>query len=35
MLRIAFVEWPESLATSDAQWGDLRDSVIAVRLGPT
>jgi N-carbamoylputrescine amidase len=31
MLRIAFVEWPESLQTSGVQWGKLRDSVIAAR----
>jgi N-carbamoylputrescine amidase len=31
MLRIAFVEWPESLSASDAQWGDLRNSVTAAR----
>jgi N-carbamoylputrescine amidase len=31
MLRIAFVEWPESLQTSGAQWGELRNSVVAAR----
>ena len=31
MLRIAFVEWPESLLTGDAQWGEVRDSVGAAR----
>ena len=31
MLRIAFVEWPESLLTGDAQWGDVRDSLVAAR----
>jgi N-carbamoylputrescine amidase len=29
MLRIAFVEWPEALSTSDYQWGALKDSVTA------
>ncbi|HEV7743478.1 MAG TPA: carbon-nitrogen hydrolase family protein [Pyrinomonadaceae bacterium] len=28
-LRIAFVEWPEGLSTSDAQWKALKDSVTA------
>ena len=31
MLRVAFVEWPESLRTSGSQWDELRDSVIAAR----
>jgi N-carbamoylputrescine amidase len=31
MLRIAFVEWPESLLTGDAQWGDVRSFVGAAR----
>lgn len=31
MLRIAFVEWPESLLTGESQWGDVRDSVVAAR----
>jgi N-carbamoylputrescine amidase len=31
MLRIAFVEGPESLRTSGAEWDELRDSVIAAR----
>ena len=26
-LKIAFVEWPEDLSASDAQWGKLKDSV--------
>jgi N-carbamoylputrescine amidase len=30
-LRIAFVEWPEGLSTSDARWGGLKDSVTAAR----
>jgi len=30
-LRIAFVEWPEGLSTGDAQWGEMRNSVIAAR----
>jgi N-carbamoylputrescine amidase len=30
-LRIAFVEWPEGLSASDAQWGELKDSVAAAR----
>jgi N-carbamoylputrescine amidase len=31
MLRIAFVEWPESLSTGDAQWGNVRASLTAAR----
>ncbi len=31
MLRIAFVEWPESLRTDDAQWSDVRSFVGAAR----
>ncbi len=27
MLRVAFVEWPDSLSVDDAQWGRVRDSV--------
>ena len=30
-LRVAFVEWPEVLSTSDARWRELRESVIAAR----
>ena len=30
-MRIAFVEWPEALSTTGAQWGELKDSVGAVR----
>ena len=30
-LRIAFVEWPESLSTNDAAWQKSRGSVIAAR----
>lgn len=30
-MRIAFVEWPEALSTTDAQWGMLKDSIKAVR----
>jgi hypothetical protein len=30
-MRIAFVEWPDALSTTDAQWGELKDSVKAVR----
>ena len=26
-MRIAFVEWPEALSTTGAQWGELKDSV--------
>jgi N-carbamoylputrescine amidase len=31
MLRIAFVEWPEALSTTDSRWSQLRTSVIAAR----
>ena len=30
-MRIAFVEWPDALSATDAQWGELKDSVNAVR----
>ena len=30
-MRVAFVEWPEALSTTDAQWDQLKDSVNAVR----
>ena len=30
-MRIAFVEWPDTLSTTDQQWGELKDSVDAVR----
>jgi N-carbamoylputrescine amidase len=30
-MRIAFVEWPEALSTTDAQWKQLKDSASAVR----
>lgn len=30
-MRIAFVEWPDALSTTGAQWGELKDSVNAVR----
>jgi N-carbamoylputrescine amidase len=30
-LRISFVEWPEALSTTDAQWSQLKDSVAAAR----
>jgi N-carbamoylputrescine amidase len=30
-MRIAFVEWPEALSTTDAPWSEVRDSVNAVR----
>jgi N-carbamoylputrescine amidase len=30
-MRIAFVEWPDALFTTDAQWYELKDSVNAVR----
>lgn len=30
-MRIAFVEWPEGLATGDARWRELKDSVVAAR----
>lgn len=30
-MRIAFVEWPEALSTTDAQWGELKDAVNAAR----
>ena len=29
-MRIAFVEWPDALSTTDAQWDELKDSVNAV-----
>lgn len=29
MIRISFVEWPEALSTTDAQWDELKDSVSA------
>lgn len=31
LLRIGFVEWPEALSTDDARWGELKESVTAVR----
>jgi N-carbamoylputrescine amidase len=30
-LRVAFVEWPEALSVDDGQWGQLKDSIMAVR----
>jgi len=30
-LRIAFVEWPEALSTSDASWAELKNSVTTAR----
>jgi N-carbamoylputrescine amidase len=30
-MRIAFVEWPEALSTTGAQWGELKDSINAAR----
>ena len=30
-MRIAFVEWPEALSTTGAQWDELKDSVNAAR----
>lgn len=30
-MHIAFVEWPDDLSTTDAQWDELKDSVNAVR----
>jgi N-carbamoylputrescine amidase len=30
-MRIAFVEWPDALLTTEARWGELKDSVDAVR----
>jgi N-carbamoylputrescine amidase len=30
-MRIAFVEWPDSLATTDAQWDELKDAINAAR----
>jgi N-carbamoylputrescine amidase len=30
-MRIAFVEWPDALSTTDAQWDELKNSVNAVR----
>jgi N-carbamoylputrescine amidase len=30
-MRIAFVEWPENLSTTDAQWAELKESVNAAR----
>ena len=29
-MRIAIVEWPDALSTTEAQWGELKDSVNAV-----
>jgi N-carbamoylputrescine amidase len=31
LLRIAFVEWPESFTPTDPQWQELKNSVIAAR----
>ena len=31
-MRVAFVEWPDALSTTDAQWDQLKDSVNAVRV---
>src|ERR1051325_9703375 len=28
-MRIAFVEWPDDLSTTEAQWGEVKDSVNA------
>ena len=30
-MRIAFVEWPEALSTTDARWQELKDSIRATR----
>jgi N-carbamoylputrescine amidase len=30
-MRIAFVEWPDGLATTDAQWDELKDAINAAR----
>ena len=30
-LRIAFVEWPETLSAGDSRWQKLKDSIIAAR----
>jgi N-carbamoylputrescine amidase len=30
-MRVAFVEWPDALSTTHAQWDELKDSVNAVR----
>jgi N-carbamoylputrescine amidase len=30
-MRVAFVEWPEALSTTDSQWDELKESVNAVR----
>jgi N-carbamoylputrescine amidase len=30
-MRVAFVEWPDALSTTDAQWDQLKDSVNAAR----
>jgi N-carbamoylputrescine amidase len=30
-MRVAFVEWPEALSTTGAEWDELKDSVNAVR----
>jgi N-carbamoylputrescine amidase len=30
-MRIAFVEWPDALSTTGAQWDELKDSVKAAR----
>ncbi len=30
-MRIAFVEWPDALSTTDARWHELKESVNAVR----
>jgi len=32
-MRIAFVEWPDALSTTGAQWDELKDSVKAARAG--
>jgi N-carbamoylputrescine amidase len=31
IMRVAFVEWPENLSTSDEQWAELKASVIDAR----
>jgi hypothetical protein len=31
-MRIAFVEWPDALSTSDAQWDQLKDGEALAQL---
>ncbi len=30
-MRVAFVEWPEGLSTTDRKWSELKESIIAQR----